>query len=146
LEKMDLVDAIEFAKQEGSKNVYWSWDQSRRDEFKSYRAALRAQEEQQHAIPEEGDEDGDEQDDDGLDDILAECSPPPPADTDASTQADDDDPAAEEPAPKKAPSKWIEYCGYAREALKEGGGKPTQKEVFAKAREWLIEDKWMKPK
>ena len=144
---MDLVDAVEYAKEEGSKNPYWTWDQSRRDEFKNHRAALRAQEEQQHAIHAEGDEDGDEQD--GLDDILAECSPPSPADNDTTTttQEDDDGPAVEEePAPKKAPSKWIEYCGYAREALKEGGGKPTQKEVFAKAREWLIEDKWMKPK
>ena len=144
---MDLVDAVEYAKEEGSKNPYWTWDQSRRDEFKSYRAALRAQEhEQQHAIHEDRDEDVDVQDD--LDDILAECSPPPPADDDTTTttQEDDDDAVVEEPAPKKAPSKWIEYCGYAREALKEGGGKPTQKEVFAKAREWLIEDKWMKPK
>ena len=143
---MDLVDAVEYAKEEGSKNPYWTWDQSRRDEFKNYRAALRAQEEQQHAIHAEGDEDVDVQD--GLDDILAECSPPPPADDDTTTttQEDDDDAVVEEPAPKKAPSKWIEYCGYAREALKEGGGKPTQKEVFAKAREWLIEDRWMKPK
>ena len=40
---MDLVDAVEYAKQEGSKNPYWTWDQARRDEFKNYRAALRAQ-------------------------------------------------------------------------------------------------------
>ena len=55
MKKMDLVDAVEYAKQEGSKNPYWTWDQSRRDEFKNYRAALRAQEhEQQHAIHAEG--------------------------------------------------------------------------------------------
>ena len=137
---MDLVDAVEYAKEEGSKNPYWTWDQARRDEFKSYRAALRAQEEQQRE--EEGD------DDHGIDDILAECSPSP-HDTAAQPEEEEEEEEQQqqpEPAPKKAPSKWIEYCGYAREALKEGGGKPTQKQVFAKAREWLIEDRWMKPK
>ena len=142
---MDLVDAVNFAKKEGSNNPYWSWDQSRRDEFKSYRAALRAQEEeeQKHAYEERDDDDDGDDGNNNLDDILASSSP---AEEEEEEDDDDDDKEEKDPVPKKAPLKWVEYCGYAREALKEGGNKPTQKEVFAKAREWLIEDNWMKPK
>ena len=50
------------------------------------------------------------------------------------------------PPQRKKNSKWIEYTQIAREELRNETGKQKvpQKDVFARARAYMIEDNWMK--
>ena len=137
---MDLVGAIDYANEVGSSNVYWQWDQSKREEFKQYHSALHAR---TTAPPTEEDED----------DATSECEPEvqsepeqeqeqEPAEARTELQRE----APEQPAARKKNSRWIEYTQIAREELKQSTGqaKVPQKEVFALARKYYVEDGWAK--
>ena len=143
---MDLVDCINYANEVGSSNIYWGWDQQKRDEFKEYRAALNAR---NITAPPAADEDGDDGD-------TSECDPevtfePEEQEQSAAARADvrEGDSAETEqkqPAVRKKNSRWIEYTQIAREELRQSTGqaKVGQKEVFALARKYYVEDGWAK--
>ena len=149
---MDLVDCINYANEVGSSNVYWQWDQQKRDEFKQYRTAMNARNNTSTApaIDEE------EEDDNG--DTSSECEPEVAFEPEeeeeqesAAARADvqEGDSAGmeqQQPAVRKKNSRWIEYTQIAREELKQSTGKSKvpQKEVFALARKYYVEDGWAK--
>ena len=151
---MDLVDCINYANEVGSSNVYWQWDQQKRDEFKQYRTAMNARNNTSTApaIDEE------EEDDNG--DTSSECEPevafePEEEQEQESAAARTDvqeggsvepQQQQQQPAARKKNSRWIEYTQIAREELKQSTGKSKvpQKQVFALARQYYVEDGWAK--
>jgi hypothetical protein len=149
---MDLVAAIEHASAAASSNVYWGWDQQKRGEYKSYHAALNTE-------PDIGGGDDDDGDD------ASECEPEVPSENEeepeeesatARVDVQEGDTAEpppppppqhqQQPAVRKKNSRWIDYTQIAREELRQSTGrqKVPQKEVFALARKYYVEDGWAK--
>ena len=145
---MDLVDCINYANEVGSSNVYWQWDQQKRDEFKQYRTAMNARN-NAIAVPAADEDDGG--------DTSSECEPEvafepeeeqeqeaAEARTDIQEGDSTQQQQQQQPAVRKKNSRWIEYTQIAREELKQSTGKSKvpQKEVFALARQYYEEDGW----
>jgi len=145
---MDLVDCINYANEVGGSNVYWQWDQAKRDEFKQYRAALNARNNTSTvpAIDEE-------EDNDDTSECESEIASEPKEEEgheSAAARADlqEEDSVEieqqQQPAVRKKNSRWIEYTQIARGELRESTGKSKvpQKDVFALARKYYEEDGW----
>lgn len=147
---MDLVDCINYANEVGGSNVYWQWDQQKRDEFKAYRAALNARN-NTSTVPAI---DGDEEDNGDTSECEPEIASEPEEEEGHESAAargdvEEGDSAGmeqQQPAVRKKNSRWIEYTQVAREELKQSSGKSKvpQKEVFALARNYYAEDGWTK--
>jgi hypothetical protein len=147
---MDLVECINYANEVGGSNVYWQWDQAKRDEFKQYRAALNARNNTSTApaIDDEEDDNGD------TSECEQEVAFEPEEEQEQERAAargdvEEGDSAGmeqQQPAVRKKNSRWIEYTQIAREELKQSTGKSKvpQKEVFALARKYYVEDGWAK--
>ena len=147
----ELVAAVEYAEKVGGVNPFWGWDQDTRRLFREYHSAMNSDKttppteqiqpgaQQEDAIV--------NQDDADIDAAIAQSDEEP----DQTVAEEDDDGSGEsaekheEAQPVRKQSRWVEYCGMAREQLRETTAKPKQKDVFALSRKWLIEDGWKKP-
>ena len=114
---MDLVDCINYANEVGSSNIYWKWDQQKRDEFKEYRAALNARNNTSTvpAIVEEEDNDDTSECDPEIASEPEEEQERESAAARADVQEGDsvETEQQQQPAVRKKNSRWIEYTQIA---------------------------------
>ena len=146
---MDLVDCINYANEVGGSNVYWQWDQAKKDEFKQYRVALNARNNTSTvpAIDEEEDNDDTSECDPEIASEPEEEEGHESAAARADVQEGDSvETEQQQPAVRKKNSRWIESTQIARSELRQSTGqaKVGQKEVFALARKYYLEDGWAK--
>ena len=152
----ELVAAVEYAEKVGGVNPYWGWDADTRREFREYHSAMhsgKATPPTEQAQPEAQEEGAIvNQDDEDINGSIAQSDDEPDQAV-AEEDGDNNGESAEkhgevQPARKKKTSRWVEYCGMAREQLRKETGKQKipQSDVFALSRKWMCEDGWMQPK
>ena len=147
----ELVAAVEYAEKVGGVNPFWGWDQDTRRLFREYHSAMNSDKttppteqiqpeaQQENTIANEDDAD--------IDTALAQSdeeADPAVAEEDGDNNGESAE-KHEEVQPVRKKSRWIEYCGMARDQLRETTAKPKQKDVFQLARAWLVEDGWRQP-
>ena len=143
----ELVAAVEYAEKVGAVNPFWGWDQDTRRLFREYHKAMHSD---KATPPTEQIQPGAQQEDaiinqndDDITNALAQSDDEPDP-TVAEEDGDKDGQSAEkheevQPVRKKKNSRWIEYCGLAREQLRKETGKQKipQSDVFALSRRWI---------
>ena len=145
----DLVNAIDAAEIH-AQNPYWSMDAQTREEYKRYYAARNRPATPTPDGADGGDDDecdvgGEEEGGDEEGDVD-EAEPRTEVEEGEAAATAAQQPPAEPQPQRKKNSKWIEYTQIAREEMKQETGKQKipQKDVFARARAYMVEDGWMK--